>query len=78
MLEKLYPLPDGLNFTPVMSTRALHEDIKMIEVPIRYEERAGESKLSVIRDGLRFLFTILGTAATYNPVRLLGALSLIS
>lgn len=78
VLEKLYPLPDGLNFTPVMSTRALHEDLKMIEVPIRYEERAGESKLSVVRDGLRFLFTILGTAATYNPVRLLGTLSIVS
>jgi glycosyltransferase involved in cell wall biosynthesis len=78
ILEKLYPLPDGLNFTPVMSTRALHEDLKMIEVPIRYEERAGESKLSVVRDGLRFLFTILGTAAAYNPVRLLGGLSVIA
>ena len=75
-LAKLYPLPDGLNFTPVMSTRALHEDIKMIEVPIRYEERDGESKLSVVHDGLRFLFSILGTAAIYNPVRLLGGLSL--
>jgi glycosyltransferase involved in cell wall biosynthesis len=78
VLEKLYPLPDGLNFTPVMSTRALHEDIKMIEVPIKYEERAGESKLSVVRDGFRFLFSILGTAAVYNPVRLLGALSLVA
>jgi len=78
VLGKLYPLPDGLNFTPVMSTRALHEDLKMIEVPIRYEERAGESKLSVIRDGFRFLFTILGTAATYNPVRLLGSLSIVA
>jgi len=77
-LEKLYPLPDGLNFTPVMSTRARHEDIKMIEVPIRYEERDGESKLSVIHDGLRFLFSILGTASIYNPVRLLGALSMVS
>lgn len=76
VLEKLYPLPDGLNFTPVMSTRALHEDIKMIEVPIKYEERDGESKLSVINDGLRFLFSILGTAAVYNPVRLLGAASI--
>src|SRR5262245_35231859 len=46
VLQKLYPLPDGLNFTPVMSTRALHEEIKMVEVPIKYEERAGESKLS--------------------------------
>lgn len=78
VLEKLYPLPDGLNFTPVMSTRALHEDIKMIEVGIKYEERAGESKLSVVRDGFRFLFSILGTAAVYNPVRLLGALSMVS
>jgi len=77
-LEKLYPLPDGLNFTPVMSTRAIHEDVKMVEVPIRYEERAGESKLSVINDGFRFLFTILGTASTYNPVRLLGGLSVVA
>lgn len=77
-LEKLYPLPDGLNFTPVMSTRALHEDVKMIEVPITYEERDGESKLSVVHDGLRFLFSILGTAALYNPVRLLGGLSLVA
>ncbi len=78
VLEKLYPLPDGLNFTPVMSTRALHEDIKMIEVGIKYEERDGESKLSVVRDGLRFLFSILGTAALYNPVRLLGAFSIVA
>jgi glycosyltransferase involved in cell wall biosynthesis len=78
VLAKLYPLPDGLNFTPVMSTRALHEEIRMIEVPIKYEERAGESKLSVVRDGFRFLFSILGTAAVYNPVRLLGALSIVA
>ncbi len=78
ILEKLYPLPDGLNFTPVMSTRALHEDIKMIEVPIKYEERDGESKLSVVHDGLRFLFSILSTAAIYNPVRLLGAASIVA
>jgi len=76
VLDRLYPLPDGLNFTPVMSTRGIHEDIKMIEVPIKYEEREGESKLSVVNDGFRFLFTILGTAATYNPVRLLGGLSI--
>ncbi|MGZ9236068.1 MAG: glycosyltransferase family 2 protein, partial [Anaerolineales bacterium] len=25
ILERIYPLPDGLNLTPVMSTRALHE-----------------------------------------------------
>ena len=71
-LARLYPLPDGLNFTPVMTTRALHENIRLIEVPIRYHERVGDSKLSVIHDGRRFLTTILWTAMAYNPARVLG------
>ena len=73
-LLPLYPLPDGLNFTPVMSTRAIHENLRVVEVPIPYAERAGRSKLSVVRDGYRFLSSIVTTALTYNPVRLLGAL----
>jgi len=72
VLPTLYPLPDGLNFTPVMSTRAMHEDIRVIEVPITYSERVGRSKLSVVRDGYRFLHSILMTALTYNPVRIFG------
>jgi hypothetical protein len=74
MLPWLYPLPDGLNFTPVMSTRAIHEDMKMIEVPIPYAERMGRSKLTIVGDGLRFLQSIVWTALQYNPVRLLGAI----
>jgi hypothetical protein len=75
-LPRLYPLPDGLNFTPVMSTRALHEDICWREVPIPYQERVGRSKLSVVRDGVRFLSTIVWTALNYNPVRVLGGIGL--
>ena len=71
-LDRLYPLPDGLNFTPVMSSRALHEDLKIVEIPIHYQERLGRSKLSVIHDGSRFLKTILWTALEYNPAKLLG------
>jgi hypothetical protein len=72
ILDCLYPLPDGLNLTPVMSTRALHEQLKMIEVAIPYSERAGRSKLSVVRDGLRFAQSIVWTALNYNPVQPLG------
>jgi glycosyltransferase involved in cell wall biosynthesis len=73
VLPLLYPLPDGLNFTPVMSTRAIHEHVHVVEVPIPYSERRGRSKLSVVRDGYRFLNSIVATAMTYNPVRILGA-----
>lgn len=76
ILERIFPLPDGLNLTPVMSTRALHENLKIVEVPIKYSERVGRSKLSVVRDGRIFLESILWTAMSYNPVRILGLIGL--
>ena len=76
ILEHIYPLPDGLNLTPVMSTRALHEGITIKEVPIPYSERVGRSKLSVIRDGRVFLQSMVWTALSYNPVRILGLIGL--
>lgn len=71
-LERMYPLPDGLNLTPVMSTRAIHEGLSMTEVPIPYSERLGRSKLSVVRDGSVFLQSMIWTVMAYNPVRILG------
>ena len=78
ILEQIYPLPDGLNLTPVMSTRALHEGITIEEVPIPYSERVGRSKLSVIHDGRVFLQSMVWTALSYNPVRIFGLVGLIS
>jgi glycosyltransferase involved in cell wall biosynthesis len=72
VLPMLYPLPDTLDFTPAMSTRALHENVRMVELPIPYKERSGRSKLSVVHDGLRFFKSIVWTALTYNPVRIFG------
>lgn len=75
-LEKMLPLPDGLNLTPVQSARALHEQMKIVEVPIPYSERVGRSKLSVIHDGRIFLQSIIWTVMMYNPVRVLGLMGL--
>ena len=53
-LGDLYPLPDGLHFTPAMSARVLIGDpLKLVELPMPYAERTGESKLSVLRDESR-------------------------
>jgi glycosyltransferase involved in cell wall biosynthesis len=70
-LKWLYPLPDGLHFTPSMSARALLNDLRLIEIPMRYEERIGRSKLSVLRDGIRFLKTIFSGVLCYRPEKLL-------
>jgi Glycosyl transferase family 2 len=76
VLGTLYPLPDGLNLTPVMSARAVHEGVKMVEVPIPYSERIGRSKLSVFRDGSIFLRSIIWTVLLYNPAGILGLIGL--
>lgn len=77
ILERIFPLPDGLNLTPVMSTRALHENLKVIEIAIPYSERLGRSKLSVVRDGKIFLESMLWTVLSYNPVRIFGILGMV-
>jgi cellulose synthase/poly-beta-1,6-N-acetylglucosamine synthase-like glycosyltransferase len=69
-LVHLYPLPDGLHFTPAMSARALLENkLALVEVPIPYAERVGRSKLSVLRDGMRFLRVIMRAAVAHRPSR---------
>ncbi|MAT44699.1 MAG: glycosyl transferase [Anaerolineaceae bacterium] len=77
VIQRIYPLPDGLNLTPVMSTRAVYEDINMVEIPIPYSERVGASKLSVVKDGWIFLSSMVWTVLTYNPVRILGAIGVV-
>jgi len=73
LVRKLYPLPDGLHFTPVMTAKALLEGCSILEVPIPYSVRQGQSKLSVIKDGFRFLRSILAAVKLYRPLGLFGA-----
>lgn len=70
VLPDLDPLPDGLHYTPAMTARVLLEGkLRLVEEPMPYAERIGRSKLSVVRDGLRFLVSIVRTAAIYRPAR---------
>jgi glycosyltransferase involved in cell wall biosynthesis len=78
-LRRIFPLPDGLHFTPSMSGREMLSDgVKIVVVDMPYHERAGESKLRAVRDGIRFLRVILETALLYRPTRPLAILSLLS
>ena len=80
-LGDLYPLPDGMHFTPAMSCKALmNGKLKIIEEPMEYKEREGRSKLSVIRDGRQFLKTIIEISLYYRPFKiffLIGSLLII-
>jgi glycosyltransferase involved in cell wall biosynthesis len=69
-LLDLYPLPDGLHFTPAMSAGILLAGrLKLLEVSMPYAERLGRSKLSVVQDGIRFFRVIIQAAMCYHPAR---------
>ncbi len=69
-LRHIFPLPDGLQFTPAMSARAMMSGVlKIGEVNMPYNERVGESKLRVLQDGMRFLRVIMEAAFLYRPSR---------
>jgi glycosyltransferase involved in cell wall biosynthesis len=76
-LPTLYPLPDGLHFTPAMSARAVMSDQRIVEIPIAYSERIGKSKLHMLRDGLRFLLAIRDAVLLYQPSRIFALAAFI-
>lgn len=77
-LQRIYPLPNGLHFTPAMSCKALmNENLKIVELPMTYKEREGESKLHVLKDGIRFLKAILEAALFYRPLKLFALLGFL-
>jgi hypothetical protein len=76
-LGDLYPLPDGMHFTPAMSARAVMSDLRIVEVPMPYAERIGESKLRVLKDGVRFLLAIGDAAFLFQPGRIFRFAALV-
>lgn len=77
-LTRLRPLPNGMHYTPAMSAMALFDpELRIVEVPIPYAERLGESKLSVFRDGQRFMRVLFEIALSYRPFPFFGTLGLL-
>jgi hypothetical protein len=70
-----------MEFASEMILRAMRKNLKITEVPISYDVRAGESKLSTFRDGwrhLRFLLVSSPSHAFLLPGFVFMALGLFS
>jgi len=77
LVQKFFSLPDGLNFTPAMTTEAVHQGWKTIYEPISYAPRIGQSKLGTFKDGMNFFLSIVNVAKLYNPLKLFGLIGLL-
>ena len=74
--KTLLPLSDELDFTVKMTLKCAAKKMKMAEIPIDYDERRGDSKLSATKHGYMFFKTILHITRDYDPLRIFLPLSL--
>ena len=71
-VKKMTLKREGFEVETEMVIESVKKGIRMKEVPIRYEERKGESKLNFLRDGSRIVYTLYVLARTHNPVFYFG------
>lgn len=75
LLEKLRIKAKGLEFETEMTAKVAKLGYKIVEVPIEYRERVGESKLRPVTDGFRMFLSLLKTC--YTETSILARLVLI-
>ncbi|MBW3015143.1 glycosyltransferase family 2 protein [Candidatus Woesearchaeota archaeon] len=75
-VSKLFPLTDELDFTVKITLEYAAQKKRILEVPIKYEERKGKSKLSSTKHGYMFAKNILHITRDYNPLRIFIPISL--
>jgi len=67
-------LPNGFSFTITITISALRNNYRVHFEPIDYFARTGQSKISPIKDTLRFLQIIGRTGMYFAPLRILAPL----
>jgi len=67
--EFIHLLPNGFSY-PTTSTMAyMRSGYQVSFIPIRAGQRKGKSKISLVRDGIRFLVVIMKITTLFSPMR---------
>lgn len=72
-------LSEGFQIETELTIQALHHKMRIVEVPVTLSERlpGSKSKISVVADGLRILWTIFDLYRTYRPLTAFGGAGLL-
>lgn len=66
----LYLLPNGFSYPTTITMAFFRSGFQVDYLSITARPRGGNSKISIIRDGLRFLIIIMKIGALFSPMRL--------
>lgn len=72
-------LSEGFQIETELTIQALHHNMRIVEVPVTLSERlpGSKSKISLVADGFKILWTILDLYRTYRPLTVFGGAGLL-
>jgi len=75
-VKYLYLLPNRFSYPTTLTMAYLRSGLSIKYIPIQINKRTGKSKIKIVRDGARFLLTIIKVATLYSPFRIFLPISL--
>ena len=75
-LDFLYLLPNGFSYPTSITMSFFRAGYGVTYIPIVAASRTGESHISLLRDGIKFLLIIFKIGTLYSPLKLFFPLSL--
>ena len=68
--EFLYLLPNGFSYPTTCTMAFFRAGYSVSYYPIKTEKRLGESHISLLKDGIRFLLIIFKVGTLYSPLKI--------
>ena len=68
--EFLYLLPSGVSYSTTSTMAFFRAGYSVGYMPIQTEQRLGESHISLLKDGIRFLLIIFKVGTLYSPLKI--------
>lgn len=68
--EFLYLLPNGFSYPTTCTMAFFRAGYSVGYIPIQTEKRLGESHISLLKDGIRFLIIIFKVGSLYSPLKI--------
>lgn len=75
--EFLYLLPNGFSYPTTCTMAFFRTGYSVAYIPIQTEQRQGESHISLMKDGIRFLLIIFKVGTLYSPLKIFLPVSAI-
>ena len=76
-MEFISLLPNGFSYPTTITMAFFRRGLSVTYLPISANGRIGDSHLSVVKDGIRFLLIIFKVGALYSPLKIFAPLSML-